>query len=348
MGQRSNSCKCCGCEPTGLGSWQQDPTGEPLENDDAEIITVDEFDQVQEVELYAVAASSDREQGYHVRATFKDLQVGPGSLPDVDVVSLFLDGGSHEVRLRYESFDEPHSYGSDCQHDDPRSILVQLWRGATRLAETRVAARENVAGLGISSAFGSLKGTEFCGGFNNGTVDVPHVEAVTTVDHNGGTCRAKILNKGSRLSEEIAVTSLTMTTCKTHCMTPCTTCEDELNPPLSIVLPATYGMALLVGSPVTCSGGTFVASYESQCRWTHASDNGLIYLDFATVSGSTRLRMRVATCLDWECSGHETPVVQSWLSDDLSESAILCGEFVDVPLTITVDETTYTAYVSSV
>lgn len=360
------SCNCCGCEPSTLGSWSQVPDGNPVDpNADAEILAVDEFNQVQSVQLYAEATSADRVQGYHVRALFNDLLAGR-SLPDVDMVSLFLDGGSHEVRLRYESFTAPHSWGFSCQHNVPNTILVQLWRGATKLNETRVVNNENTHGIEIQGVFGSLHGTTFCGGMNKDGGDVAHVETQTTSTHNGGACWVTILDKGGKYhhrtfnggsipqSEEIAVTSLVLTTCLTNCPV-CSTCEDDTGyeggglvpeKPLSVFVPS-YAMPLFSGSPISCSGGTFVLEHEGNCLWTHASDNALIYLFFATVSGTTRLRMRIASCLGYTCSGFETPVVQSWTSGPLG-SPIVCVDFDAVELLMTVDGTTYTAEVSSI
>ena len=336
------SCNCCGCVPTILGNWSHAPTGVPIETDDGEILAVDEFGQIQSVQLAAGATAADRDRGYHVRASFNDLEASR-SLPDVDMVSLFLDGGSHEVRLRYESFTAAHSWSYLCQHLVPNTILVQLWRGATLLKETRVANYLGTHGISIDAVFGSLDGTQFCGGFNNNATDVAHVAATTTSSHNGSGCWVVVLDKGGRYhyrtfnggsipqSEEIAVTELVLTTCYSMCPQ-CGTCvdDDSSDKALSVYLPA-YRMALFGGGTIDCGGGTFVLTYEGYCHWSHASDNALIYLGFEASGGVTRLKMQVATCLGYTCSGFETPLVSNWYSAAL-DTPILCNEFAAIEL----------------
>lgn len=349
MAKWDGGCTCCECIETTLGSWSQEPTGDPVENDDAEILILDEFNQILSVRLYSEASSTDRFKGYYVRATFNDLQASHG-LTDRNMVSLFLDGGSHEVRIRFEKFNAPHSWSFACQHSVPYTLLVQLWRGEELLNETRVSNLFNTHGIAIDSVFGSLHGDEFCGGVNG----VANVKVTTTSTHNGGSCWVEILDKGSKYtltsptSEEIAVTSLVLTTCKTSCPT-CSICEDDetvIDKTVSVFIP-NYSMPLFFGGPISCTGGTFIMEYEGACLWTHSSNSAMIYLNLETVSGITRLRMRVASCLDYTCTGFETPVPSTWLSEPL-DIPILCGEFDAVEVKTTVNLVEYTAEISSV
>ena len=337
------------------GQWYHAADGTAADTCEADIITVDANSQVHEVELLASGITErDRQQGYAAYAQLNNLNVN-STLTDRDIFSLFLDGGSHEVRIRYEEFSAISGWGSFCQTIPTMTILIQLWRGATKLAERRCINEGNVNGMTIGSVFGSLHGDVFCGGVTREATAVSNslvVQATTTSTHNGPEITAEILDPGSLSSTQIAIIRL----CAVRCWQcpGCASCDEITDDPtelmhtseLSIYIPS-YKMPLFSGSPVSCTGGTFVADYEGDCVWSHGSDGAHIKLSIDTSSGMIRLKMRIFSCAGYTCSGFEQPLPSTWYSADLSGSDVLCDGFSAVDVSTTVSGITYTAEVTS-
>lgn len=341
----SPSCNCCSPAPECVtaASWSNPPDGTAVDNEDADIITVDEFDNVQEVELLGMGfTAGDRVDGYTAIALFNDLGGRNGVTADVDMASLFMDDGEHEVRARYENFGVVHFWGFSCQEIRAATLLIQLWRGATLLAQNRVVNLIDTNGISLITLQGSLQGTTFCGGVNHTAASLTAtavVEATTTSTHHGSRIWAKITNKGYKYppSEVVAITEMNAKRNCSACPI-CSQCDDPSVSSISVTVP-NYKMPLFSGDPIDCVGGTWEAGYSGGCTWSHASDDAEIY--FTTdVSGSLiRLNMVIASCLGFSCSGFQTPVASTWRSAYLPS----LGDVEDVELTTVVDGVTYTA-----